>query len=51
MSFTVILNPYSNRWEAGRRTPEIEAGLKKSGIDFQLKQTERAGHGGELAQQ
>ena len=50
MPATVILNPYANRWKAGALKPEIEASLRKAGIDFILHQTERAGHGTELAQ-
>jgi diacylglycerol kinase (ATP) len=49
MPATVILNPYSNRWETGRRIPEVEARLSEAGIDFILHKTERSGHGIELA--
>lgn len=49
MPATVIINPYSNRWETGRRIPEIEATLRQANIDYLLKQTERPGHGIELA--
>ena len=49
MPATVILNPYSNRWETGRRLPEVEAGLRAANIDFILHQTEYPGHGTELA--
>lgn len=28
MPATVILNPYSNRWEAGQHAPELEACLR-----------------------
>ena len=49
MPATVILNPYSNRWEGGRRAPEVEASLQRSGVDYLLHQTERPGHGIELA--
>jgi YegS/Rv2252/BmrU family lipid kinase len=49
MPATVIVNPYSNRWETGRRIPEIEAGLKKANIDYVLQITENPGHGVELA--
>jgi diacylglycerol kinase (ATP) len=40
MPATVILNPYANRWETGRRAAELEAVLQKEGIDFELKITE-----------
>lgn len=49
MPATVILNPYSNRWEAGRRAPELEACLRVAKIDFVLQKTERPGHAIELA--
>jgi len=49
MPATVILNPYSNRWETGRRIPEIESCLRKADIDFILQPTEHPGHGIELA--
>jgi diacylglycerol kinase (ATP) len=51
MPTTVILNPYSNRWEAGRRAPELEACLRAAEIDFILRKTERPGHGIELAKE
>jgi diacylglycerol kinase (ATP) len=51
MPATVILNPYSNRWEAGRRAPELEACLRAANIDFTLHKTERPGHGIELAKE
>jgi len=50
MTATVILNPYSNRWEAGRRAPEIEQSLQRSGIEYIMQKTERPKHGTELAQ-
>ena len=43
------MNPYANRWEAGQRAPEVEASLRRASIDFVLQQTERPGHGRELA--
>ena len=49
MPATVILNPYSNRWEAGRRAHEIESSLQRAGIDFIMQKTERPLHGTELA--
>jgi YegS/Rv2252/BmrU family lipid kinase len=47
----VILNPYANRWTAGKRQPEAEAALKTAGIDYRLIATERPRHGIELAHQ
>ena len=49
MPATVILNPYSNRWEAGRRAPELETRLTAANIDFIMQKTERPGHATELA--
>ncbi len=49
MPATVILNPYSNRWEAGRHATELEACLRAANIDFTFHKTERPGHGTELA--
>jgi YegS/Rv2252/BmrU family lipid kinase len=36
MPAKVILNPYSNRWNAEKRRPEAEAALQAAGIDFEL---------------
>ena len=49
MPATIILNPYANRWKAGESKPEIEAYFRNAGFDFVLYQTERPGHGTELA--
>lgn len=43
MTVKVILNPYSNRWNARKRWPEAEQALKGVGIDFSLDVSERAG--------
>lgn len=51
MPATVILNPYANRWVAGQRQPELEASLKKSGLDYQLKTTAYPEHAIELARE
>jgi diacylglycerol kinase (ATP) len=50
MPATVILNPYSNRWEGLKRAPEVEASLQQAGVDYVLHKTERPNHGIELAQ-
>lgn len=36
MPAKVILNPYSNRWNAEKRRPEAEAALQAAGIDYEL---------------
>jgi diacylglycerol kinase (ATP) len=46
----VILNPYSNRWRARERRPELEAALHQAGIEFELIETSGPGHATELAQ-
>lgn len=51
MPANVILNPYSNRWNAGRRRGELEGALRKAGIDYKLSISERPGHIQELARQ
>ncbi len=43
MTIKVLLNPYSNRWNARRRWPEAEAALKAAGVDFSLDVSEQAG--------
>jgi diacylglycerol kinase (ATP) len=51
MTAKVILNPYSNRWNASKRWPEAEAALKTAGVDFELAVSERKGHVAELAEE
>jgi len=51
MTAKIILNPYSNRWNASKRWPEAEAALKAAGIDFELATSERPRHIIELAEQ
>lgn len=43
MKVKVILNPYSNRWNARKRWPAAEAALKAAGVDFSLDVSEHAG--------
>jgi YegS/Rv2252/BmrU family lipid kinase len=43
MTAKVILNPYSNRWNAKKRWPEAEAALRNVGVDFDLAISERPG--------
>lgn len=51
MTAKVILNPYSNRWNAKARWPEAEAALKAAGVDFEMVMSDRPGHITELAEQ
>lgn len=51
MTAKVILNPYSNRWNAQARWPQAEAALKAAGVDFELAVSERPRHIVELAEQ
>ncbi len=39
----VILNPYSNRWNAQKKWPEAESALKEAGVDFELFISEKKG--------
>lgn len=47
----VILNPYSNRWNAKKRWPEAEAALKKAGVDFSLAVSDYRGQAEALARE
>ncbi|HTX90974.1 MAG TPA: diacylglycerol kinase family protein [Anaerolineales bacterium] len=51
MTAKIILNPYSNRWNAQKRWPEAEATLKEAGVDFELAVSEHPRHVTELAEQ
>src|SRR5512137_479449 len=51
MTAKIILNPYSNRWNAQKRWPEAEAALKAAGVDFELAISERPRQIIELAEQ
>lgn len=51
MPAKVILNPYSNRWNAKKRWPQAEEALKAAGVDFSLAISEYRGHAVELAKQ
>jgi diacylglycerol kinase (ATP) len=44
MTIKVILNPYSNRWNAQKRWPEAESVLRTAGLDFDLSISEHADH-------
>jgi YegS/Rv2252/BmrU family lipid kinase len=47
----VILNPYSNRWNAKKRWPEAEAALREAGIQFEFRESQQPGDGIRLAQE
>jgi diacylglycerol kinase (ATP) len=51
MSAIVILNPYAGRWKAKQKRAEIEIALNDAGMEYKLVETERQGHGSELAAQ
>ncbi|MBN2386732.1 MAG: diacylglycerol kinase family lipid kinase [Anaerolineales bacterium] len=51
MTAKVILNPYSNRWNAEKRWPDASIALNDAGVDFELVVSERHGHTIELAEQ
>jgi diacylglycerol kinase (ATP) len=51
MTAKVILNPYSNRWNAKKRWGEAEAALHAAGVDFELAVSEKPGHITRLAKQ
>jgi len=50
MKYLVIVNPISGRGYAENAIPEIEAGMKKHGLDFDLVRTERPWHAAEIAE-
>ncbi len=50
MTAKVILNPYSGRWLARKRRPEMEAALHGAGIDYELVETTAPGEGVPLAE-
>lgn len=50
MKFLIIANPISGRGYAGRVIPEIEAGMGKHGLDFELVLTERPWHAADIAE-
>ena len=50
MRTKIILNPYSNRWRAGKRIPEVEQALAEAGLDYELVVTTRPQEGTLLAE-
>jgi len=51
MPAKVILNPYSNRWNAQKRWPEAEAALLAAGVEFSMVVSDYHGHAMELAKE
>jgi diacylglycerol kinase (ATP) len=51
MTAKIILNPYSNRWNAKKRWPEAEAALHAAGVEFDLAISEYPRHTTSLAEQ
>jgi len=49
MTLKVILNPYSNRWNAQQRWGEAETALRNAGVKFDLSVSERPDHIVDLA--
>lgn len=47
----IILNPYSNRWNAKRRWPLVQKALQSSGFDYDLVVSEGPGYISMLAEQ
>ena len=50
MTAKVILNPYSGRWNARTRRPEMEAALQEAGVAYELVETGGPGEGVTLAE-
>ena len=50
MKYLVIVNPISGRGYAETVIPDIEAGMQKNGLDFDLVRTERPWHAAEIAE-
>ena len=51
MKYLVIVNPISGRGYAEKVIPEIEAGMRKHGLEYHLVRTERPWHAAEIAEQ
>ncbi len=51
MTAKIILNPYSNRWNAKKRWPEAEAALQAAEVEFDLAISEYPRHTTALAEQ
>lgn len=51
MRYLVIVNPISGRGYAEKVIPDIEAGMREHGLEFDLVRTERPWHAAEIAEQ
>jgi len=51
MKYLVIVNPISGHGYAEKAIPQIEAEMRRQGLDFDLVRTERPWHAAELAEQ
>ncbi len=51
MKYLVIVNPISGRGYAEKVIPEIEAGMRKYGLEYELVRTERPWHAAELVEE
>ena len=51
MKYLVIVNPISGRGYAEKMIPEIEAGMQKYNLEYELVRTERPWHAAELAEE
>lgn len=51
MTAKVILNPYSNRWNARARWPQAESALRAAGVDFELTVSDGPGDVARQAEQ
>ncbi len=51
MTAKVILNPYSNRWNAQKRWPQAETALRNAGVEFELAVSKGPGDIAELTRQ
>ena len=49
MKTKILLNPYSNRWNAKKRWIEAESALRKAGVEFDLSVSEHTDHLVDLA--
>ena len=49
MKIKILLNPYSNRWNAKKRWIEAESALRKANVEFDISVSEHADHLVDLA--
>ena len=50
MKYLVIVNPISGRGYAEKTIPEIEAGMRKYNLEYELLRTERPWHAAEIVE-